>query len=173
MALADQAWNHAPSCKHIRLFWACSGLNFHYQTMLVRQSRRLSLLTPSCHYRQMASTSARRSRPVNWKAAAPEPLPGTTTFAAQSTLPKLPVPALQDTLGRLKETLKPISWSDAEYSTVSKKIDDFAIGKGPELHQRLLERAGQRPHWLEEWWDDAGYLGYRDSVSLNIYISGI
>ena len=113
----------------------------------------------------MASTPVRGSRPVNWKAAAPEPLLGTTTFAAQSTLPKLPVPTLQDTLGRLKESLKPIAWSDAEYSTMSKKIDDFAIGKGLELHKRLLERASQQPHWLEEWWDDAVYLGYRNSVS--------
>lgn len=111
----------------------------------------------------MAVKSLRR-RPLHWKAAAPEPLPSTLTFAAQRDLPKLPVPTLEDTVVRLKESLKPIAWSEAEYSTVSKKIDQFAANKGPELQARLLQRASERPHWLEEWWDDSGYMGYRDSV---------
>jgi carnitine O-acetyltransferase len=105
-----------------------------------------------------------RRRPVDWKAAAPEALPGTVTFGAQQNLPKLPVPDLQDTLARLKDSLKPIAWSDSEYASVLKKIDDFGTGKGRELHDRLLNHASVRPHWLEEWWDDAAYLGYRDSV---------
>jgi hypothetical protein len=28
----------------------------------------------------------------------------------------------------------------------------------------LLERDAERKHWLEGWWDDIAYLGYRDSV---------
>ncbi|KAH9479541.1 Carnitine O-acetyltransferase, mitochondrial [Psilocybe cubensis] len=104
------------------------------------------------------TSTARRMRPVEWKTEAPEPLPGTTTFAAQSTLPRLPVPDLQNTLARLKESLKPIAWSEAEYASVVKKIDNFGQGKGPELHERLLKHAGEREHWLEEWWDDAAYL---------------
>ncbi|PPQ91497.1 hypothetical protein CVT25_013754 [Psilocybe cyanescens] len=109
-----------------------------------------------------------RLRPVDWKADAPEPVPGTLTFGAQSTLPQLPVPDLQNTLERLKESLRPIAWSDAEYASVVQKIDNFGQGKGPELHKRLLRRTEERKHWLEEWWDDAGYLGYRDSVVINV-----
>lgn len=106
------------------------------------------------------------SRPPNWKAAAPAPLPG-PTFAAQTSLPKLPVPELTDTLAKLKDTLRPIAWTEAEYSEVVRKVDEFGATSGPELQQRLLARAQEpgRPHWLEEWWDDLGYLGYRDSVS--------
>ncbi|KAI0681943.1 carnitine acetyl transferase [Cytidiella melzeri] len=109
------------------------------------------------------------TRPPNWKAAAPAPLPG-PTFAAQQTLPKLPVPELSDTLAKLKETLRPIAWSREEYDSVEKKIDAFATGLGPELQKRLQARAQEpgRPHWLEEWWDDLGYLGYRDSVVVNV-----
>jgi len=110
-----------------------------------------------------------KRRPVDWKAAAPEPLPGTLTFRAQQNLPKLPIPKLQDTLARLKESLKPMAWSESEYASVVKKIDSFETGKGRELHDRLLHHAAGRPHWLEEWWDDTGYLGYRDSVCVTLY----
>jgi carnitine O-acetyltransferase len=111
----------------------------------------------------MSLTQPARVRPIDWKAAAPEPFPN-ITFRAQSNLPKLPVPDFNATLLRLKESLKPIAWSDNEYSSIVKKIDEFATNQGPILHSRLLERAKQRSHWLEEWWDDGGYLGYRDSV---------
>lgn len=103
-------------------------------------------------------------RSAHWKTLAPTPLPNTATFAAQKNLPRLPVPDLQKTLLRLKESLKPIAWSDDEYAAAVKKIDDFGNSQGPVLHERLLARASEREHWLEEWWDDAGYLGYRDSV---------
>ncbi|KAH6916065.1 carnitine acetyl transferase [Coprinopsis sp. MPI-PUGE-AT-0042] len=108
------------------------------------------------------------TRPANWKELAPEALPGSLTYAAQTKLPKLPVPNLPDTLTRLKETLKPIAWSEEEFQAVSKKIDAFADGQGPELHKRLLKRDAETKHWLESWWDDIGYLGYRDSVVINV-----
>ncbi|KAJ7811919.1 carnitine acetyl transferase [Mycena olivaceomarginata] len=108
------------------------------------------------------------SRPVDWKAAAPEPLPGTITFAAQASLPLLPVPELQQTLTRLKDSLRPLAWSDDELTAVEAKITEFGTGKGLELHQRLLDRAKHHRHWLEEWWDNTAYLGYRESVVVNV-----
>ena len=132
--------------------------------MLAPKSQELVLAISRGSYRRMAVKSP-RCRPLHWKASAPEPLPSTLTFAAQRDLPKLPVPKLEDTVVRLKESLKPIAWSEAEFNAVSKKIDHFAANKGPELQDRLLQRASERPHWLEEWWDDTGYMGYRDSVN--------
>ena len=120
-------------------------------------------------HRNMSSSIPRPIRPKNWKSAAPEPLPGSITFASQPNLPRLPVPDLKHTLDSLRESLKPIAWSDLEYSSVLRKIDKFANDQGPQLQQRLLKRASERPHWLEEWWDNIGYLGYRDSVQFYIY----
>ena len=116
--------------------------------------------------RSMSLQQPTRVRPTDWKAAAPEPLPN-LTFRSQSKLPKLPVPDLTNTLLRLKNSLKPIARSDDEYTRVLKRIDDFATNQGPILQSRLLERAKHRSHWLEEWWDESGYLGYRDSVREN------
>ncbi|EAU90258.2 carnitine acetyl transferase [Coprinopsis cinerea okayama7 len=114
------------------------------------------------------STNLQFTRPADWKERAPEALPGSVTYAAQTKLPKLPVPNLQDTLSRLKETLKPIAWSEEELQAVLKKIDAFGAAQGPELHNRLLQRDAASKHWLESWWDDAGYMGYRDSVIINV-----
>lgn len=125
--------------------------------MLLIQARRLATLP-----RRMASTS----RQSHWKALAPESLPG-PTFAAQPKLPKLPVPELEQTLDRLKRSLKPIAWSTSEYNAVLAKIDRLAQ-IGPDLQQRLLQRHSQTDHWLEEWWDRDAYLAYRDSVVINV-----
>jgi hypothetical protein len=111
---------------------------------------------------RMSNTLGCRS--AHWKAASPHPLPGTTTFAAQSRLPRLPVPELSSTLTQLKISLQPFADTKEELDLVSRRIDDFGRGIGLNLHERLVERAKQSEHWLEEWWDDTAYLAYRDSV---------
>lgn len=105
--------------------------------------------------------------PPNWKAKAPLSLPG-PTFAAQAKLPKLPVPELEQSLKKLKESLKPIAHSAQEYEAVTAKVDDFAKGLAPKLHERLAKRHDETDHWLEEWWDNDAYLAYRDSVVVNV-----
>lgn len=108
------------------------------------------------------------TRPPNWKAHAPFPPVGNITYAEQDSLPTLPVPALHGTLQKLKTSLKPLAKTSEEYNAALKKIDAFATGPGPTLQRRLEARAAEpgREHWLEEWWDDLAYMGYRDSVSL-------
>ncbi len=130
--------------------------------------RRLSFSTFTSHM----PVHPPNSRPADWKSAAPSPPAGTTTFAAQSTLPKLPVLPLGQTLERLKATLVPVAHTPAELADTHRKIDAFANGIGPELQRRLEERALYKPHWLEEWWDDGAYLSYRDSVRRSPFIRG-
>lgn len=105
--------------------------------------------------------------PANWKAKAPQP-PSGPTFSAQTRLPKLPVPELEQTLKKLKESLKPIAHSTDEYDASVAKVDDFAKGLAPKLHERLLRRRDETDHWLEEWWDNDAYMAYRDSVVVNV-----
>lgn len=120
-------------------------------------------LSPSSRLMSSALKNSRRS--ASWKAVAPSPLPG-PTFAAQSSLPRLPVPQLPDTLTKLKDSLKPLAWNDSEFQAVLRKIDEFGApgGPGTELQKRLQKRREETSHWLEEWWDDIAYLTYRDSV---------
>ncbi|KAI1791832.1 carnitine acetyl transferase [Ganoderma leucocontextum] len=118
----------------------------------------------------MSTTPFSTTRPANWKALAPSPFPG-PTWAGQSSLPRLPVPSLSETLTKLKETLKPIAWSDQEYANAVKAVDQFGASAYARELQGRLQRHSEEPnrlHWLEEWWDDGGYLGYRDSVVVNV-----
>lgn len=140
---------------------------------VLRSSRspRSSTVSPSAYLpRTMSSSSSSSSsfpltsRPANWKSLAPAPLAGGPTFAGQSTLNKLPVPELSETLTKLKDSLKPIAWDEKEYNEVVKKIDEFGKGLGPELQKRLVKRKDETVHWFEQWWDDLAYLTYRDSV---------
>ena len=89
-------------------------------------------------------------RPADWKSAAPYS-PGdketSRTYGSTLKLPRLPVPKLEDTTARLKETLRPHAYTAEEYAEAERKIDPCASGLGPELQKRLLKRAEGREHW--------------------------
>jgi len=114
------------------------------------------------------------SIPQNWKTLAPFPTnPNAQTYKHQPSLPHLPVPPLQHTLSKLKSSVRAMAASDAEYEAAVAKIDRFGASGaiGERLQERLVKRReeegkeGGRGHWLEEWWDEVGYMGFRDTVS--------
>ncbi|KAI7869828.1 acyltransferase ChoActase/COT/CPT [Mucor mucedo] len=90
----------------------------------------------------------------------------------QANLPKLPVPALSETLQKYLKTVHPLL-SEEEYKRTEQAVKDFEApgGLGQQLQQRLVARA-QNPemvNWMEEWWNDQAYMGYRDPVV--VYVS--
>ena len=121
--------------------------------------RRASVLPALC--RRLSTMS---KPPADWKARAPAPPQGCAISKAQNSLQRLPVPALQDTLTRLRESLVPIAHSPEELKETERRVRDFERGLASELHTRLLKRQKETEHWLEEWWDKNAYMGYRDSV---------
>ncbi|KAJ3356447.1 Carnitine O-acetyltransferase mitochondrial [Allomyces javanicus] len=92
-------------------------------------------------------------------------------FAAQATLPKLPVPTLDETLAKYLVTVRPLL-SDADYARTEAAVREFAKpgGQGEQLQQRLLERAEaeKATSWLASWWNDYAYMAYRDPVVINV-----
>ncbi|KAG8866052.1 Carnitine O-acetyltransferase mitochondrial, partial [Serendipita sp. 405] len=115
--------------------------------------------------------------PSNWKTLAPFPSnPNAETYSKQESLSHLPIPPLASTLEKLKTSLQAMAVSEAEYDAAVTKIDEFGRpgGIGEALHKRLEQRrekeeqVGGRGHWLEEWWDELAYMGYRDSVVINV-----
>lgn len=85
----------------------------------------------------------------------------------QESLPRLPVPTLEETTARYLKSLRPLlSASELEAST--KAVQEFVAPNGPgrKLQEKLLARR-ENPkihNWLSEWWNDAAYLSYRDPV---------
>ncbi|TYZ58890.1 hypothetical protein PybrP1_008179 [[Pythium] brassicae (nom. inval.)] len=93
----------------------------------------------------------------------------TKTFAHHASLPRLPVPALRDTLERYVASLAPFL-SESELAASRALAEDFAKpgGEGEALQRVLLQRAKELPNWLEEWWEYAAYLSDRTPNALFI-----
>lgn len=103
--------------------------------------------------------------PVDPKAAGP-------MLKYQANLPKLPVPALGGTLQKYLQSVRPLL-DDAEYKKTEQAVKDFEApgGLGQKLQDRLLARFNDPSvvNWMEDWWLDQAYMGYRDPVV--IYVS--
>ncbi|KAI8988616.1 acyltransferase ChoActase/COT/CPT [Mycotypha africana] len=90
----------------------------------------------------------------------------------QKNLPKLPVPPLSDTLRKYLKSVHPLL-TEEEYKRTEQAVKEFEApgGLGQELQKRLVARAKDPSvvNWMEEWWNDQAYMGYRDPVV--IYVS--
>ena len=85
----------------------------------------------------------------------------------EDSLPRLPVPTLQETAQRYLKSLHPLL-SRTEYEHSQKAVSEFIRpgGQGEELQKRLLARREDPniKNWIHEWWNNAAYLAYRDPV---------
>ncbi|EXX78513.1 carnitine O-acetyltransferase CAT2 [Rhizophagus irregularis DAOM 197198w] len=90
----------------------------------------------------------------------------------QKSLPKLPVPALKDTLEKYLKSVRPLVSSE-EYAKTEAAVAEFQKpgGIGEELQKRLLAKANNPNviNWLEDWWNEVAYFGYRDPIV--VYVS--
>uniref|UniRef100_A0ACB8FWR1 Uncharacterized protein n=2 Tax=Sphaerodactylus townsendi TaxID=933632 RepID=A0ACB8FWR1_9SAUR len=87
------------------------------------------------------------------------------TFQYQRTLPSLPVPALDESLKKYLDSVKPFL-NQEEYQKTESIVKAFENGIGKELQQKLLERAKVKQNWLEEWWLNVAYLEARISTQI-------
>ncbi|EXJ72893.1 carnitine O-acetyltransferase [Cladophialophora psammophila CBS 110553] len=85
----------------------------------------------------------------------------------EDSLPRLPVPSLEETSARYLKSLHPLLTKD-EYAASEKAVAAFNKpgGIGQKLQERLIAKA-QDPNvknWIIDWWNESAYLGYRDPV---------
>uniref|UniRef100_A0A8D1FCP5 carnitine O-palmitoyltransferase n=1 Tax=Sus scrofa TaxID=9823 RepID=A0A8D1FCP5_PIG len=66
----------------------------------------------------------------------------TMLYSFQTSLPRLPVPAVQDTVSRYLESVKPLM-KEAEFKRMTALAQDFAVSLGPRLQWYLK---------LKSWW---------------------
>lgn len=88
-------------------------------------------------------------------------------FRFEDSLPKLPVPTLEETAARYLKSVHTLL-SSAELASTTKAVQEFikSDGIGAKLQEKLIARREDPKHknWLYEWWNDAAYLTYRDPV---------
>ena len=90
-----------------------------------------------------------------------------STFSLASTLPKLPVPNLSNTLAKYLESIRPVS-SDESFLKTKQAAESFLNGIGPELQTRLESyAASQSTSWLETWWLKLAYHSWREPLIVN------
>lgn len=85
----------------------------------------------------------------------------------EDSLPRLPVPTLEETSKRYLKSVHPLL-NKSEYETTKKAVEDFTKpgSIGEQLQKRLQARREDPKHknWIYEWWNDAAYLTYRDPI---------
>ncbi|KAK7927718.1 carnitine O-acetyltransferase [Apiospora marii] len=85
----------------------------------------------------------------------------------QDSLPRLPVPTLEETSARYIKSLHPLLSAD-ELASSKKAVEEFVKpgGVGRKLQEKLVAKR-EDPNvrnWIYEWWNEAAYLAYRDPV---------
>ncbi|ELK07262.1 Carnitine O-acetyltransferase [Pteropus alecto] len=85
--------------------------------------------------------------------------------AHQDSLPRLPVPPLQQSLDHYLKALQPII-SEEEWVQTKQLVEEFqtAGGVGERLQKGLERRAKKMENWLSEWWLKTAYLQYRQPL---------
>jgi carnitine O-acetyltransferase len=85
----------------------------------------------------------------------------------EDSLPRLPVPTLEETSARYLKSIHPLLNKD-EYAASEKAVAAFQKqgGLGQTLQKRLLARRDDptQKSWIYEWWNEAAYLSCRDPV---------
>ncbi|XP_049444290.1 carnitine O-palmitoyltransferase 2, mitochondrial [Epinephelus fuscoguttatus] len=85
----------------------------------------------------------------------------------QKSLPRLPVPKLEDTIRRYLAAQKPLL-NDDQFRTTEKLAQEFQSGAGKQLHEELVVQDKNNKHtsYISAPWFDM-YLSARDPVVLN------
>lgn len=85
------------------------------------------------------------------------------TFESDEKLPSLPVPALDTTLEKYVESIKPFATQE-EIKNAQRMVKEFKTGSGLELQEHLVKKASLERNWLSGWWEKYAYLMSRDSL---------
>lgn len=126
------------------------------------QSRR-SAITSSGFYAPLNPLTDNRRTQINQELRG-----NATVFEDSDHLPSLPVPEVNLTLERLKESISPVAMNSSEFVNTLQLIDEFATTAGPKLDLLLRSKAIQKKNWLaDDWWINETYLKSRNSLVIN------
>jgi carnitine O-acetyltransferase len=122
----------------------------------------------------LAPTSPTPSSPkgLNNGKGSPIPRRQSLTFESQATLPRLPIPTLEETLEKLPKVLEALQTPEQQLET-KEIIAEFKNGPGPKLQKLLLayDKEGEENKtlgsYVESFWNDS-YLSPLGSVVLNL-----
>jgi len=95
---------------------------------------------------------------------------GGPLYENQKNMPRLPIPSIRDTMARFLPTALPLAKTEEEKIALKDACKTFPE-QAQALHQRLIARRNSEmanSSWLQQWWNQGGYLQVRDPVVVNV-----
>lgn len=94
-------------------------------------------------------------------------------YSYQSSLPRLPLPALKDTIRRYLRSVKPLCSSEEHYKDIERKAIEFQNGIGRKLQLYLHLKSWMSTNYVSDWWEEYVYLRARSPLMVNSNYYGI
>ncbi|XP_032076741.1 carnitine O-palmitoyltransferase 1, liver isoform isoform X1 [Thamnophis elegans] len=87
-------------------------------------------------------------------------------YSFQTSLPRLPVPAVKDTVNRYLESVRPLM-NNEEFKRMEGLGKDFAVNLGPKLQWYLKLKSWWATNYVSDWWEEYIYLRGRGPIMVN------
>ncbi|KAM6450535.1 palmitoyl thioesterase CPT1C isoform 1-T1 [Liasis olivaceus] len=87
-------------------------------------------------------------------------------YSYQASLPRLPVPAIKDTMRKYLESIRPLV-ADAEFHRMTGLARDFERTLGPHFQWYLTLKSWWAPNYVSDWWEEYVYLRGRSPLMVN------
>ncbi|XP_071788190.1 carnitine O-palmitoyltransferase 1, liver isoform-like [Asterias amurensis] len=89
-----------------------------------------------------------------------------STYSYQLSLPRMPVPSLDDTISQFLASMKPLLDTE-EYNQLQKQAKNFKRTVGPKLQRLLHLKAWWASNYITDWWEKYIYLMNRAPIAVN------
>ncbi|XP_077177401.1 carnitine O-palmitoyltransferase 1, liver isoform isoform X1 [Paroedura picta] len=87
-------------------------------------------------------------------------------YSFQTSLPRLPVPTVKDTVNRYLESVRPLM-NDEQFQRMEDLGKDFAVNLGPKLQWYLKLKSWWATNYVSDWWEEYIYLRGRGPIMVN------
>ncbi|XP_072128233.1 carnitine O-palmitoyltransferase 1, liver isoform isoform X2 [Mobula birostris] len=88
------------------------------------------------------------------------------TYSFQTSLPRLPVPAVKDTMRKYLESVRPLL-TDENFKRMQALARDFELKEGPRLQWYLKLKSWWATNYVSDWWEEYIYLRGRGPIMVN------
>ncbi|XP_075945980.1 carnitine O-palmitoyltransferase 1, muscle isoform [Anarhichas minor] len=87
-------------------------------------------------------------------------------YSFQASLPRLPVPSVDDTIYRYLESVRPLLNSE-QYNQMEMLANDFKDSKAAQLQRYLILKSWWGTNYVSDWWEEYIYLRGRSPIMVN------
>nr|AFO11021.1 muscle carnitine palmitoyltransferase 1 [Tachysurus fulvidraco] len=87
-------------------------------------------------------------------------------YSFQGSLPRLPVPSIDDTINRYLESVRPLL-DDDRYKQMEIVANEFKKDQAPKLQKYLKLKSWWANNYVSDWWEEYIYLRGRGPIMVN------